>query len=258
MTTIIVISILIGLIFAPLGCLVLWKRYVYFGDGLAHASMLAAVISVLLGIPIFYAGIINTALFAFIVFKLKNKSGNNAAIGLTSSLMISFALILSYIFPSKFNFTSLLFGDIVIASSRDIISLSILALFVFVFFFSFYKKIILVIISKDIASSRNINVSIIEFIFLSLLSFSVLVTIKIVGALLVTSIILIPAMSARIISISPLMMIILSVIFAQIMNAFGIALSFYADLPFAPIIILCGGGIFIIITIYNKLKKIII
>ncbi|MDP5110414.1 MAG: metal ABC transporter permease [Rickettsiaceae bacterium] len=258
MTTIIVISILIGLIFAPLGCLVLWKRYVYFGDGLAHASMLAAVISVLLGIPIFYAGIINTALFAFIVFKLKNKSGNNAAIGLTSSLMISFALILSYIFPSKFNFTSLLFGDIVIASSRDIISLSILALFVFVFFFSFYKKIILVIISKDIASSRNINVSIIEFIFLSLLSFSVLVTIKIVGALLVTSIILIPAMSARIISTSPLMMIILSIIFAQIMNAFGIALSFYADLPFAPIIILCGGGIFIIISISNKLKKIII
>lgn len=257
MATIIVISILIGLIFAPLGCLVLWKRYVYFGDGLAHASMLAAVISVLLGIPIFYAGIINTALFAFIVFKLKNRSGNNAAIGLTSSLMISFALILSYIFPSKFNFTSLLFGDIVIAASKDIISLSILALFVFVFFFSFYKKIILIIISKDIASSRNISVDIIELIFLSLLSFSVLITVKIVGALLVTSIILIPAMTARIISTSPLMMIILSVIFAQIMNAFGIVLSFYADLPFAPIIILCGGGIFIVISIYSKLKKII-
>lgn len=255
MATIIVISILIGLIFAPLGCLVLWKRYVYFGDGLAHASMLAAVISVLLGIPIFYAGIINTALFAFIVFKLKGKSGNNAAIGLTSSLMISFALILSYIFPNKFNFTSLLFGDIVITALKDIISLSILALFVFLFFFSFYKKIILVIISKDIASSRNISVDIIEFIFLSLLSFSVLITIKIVGALLVTSIILIPAMTARIVSTSPLMMIILSVIFAQIMNAFGIVLSLYADLPFAPIIVLCGGGIFLIISIYSKLKK---
>ena len=83
MTTIIVISILIGLIFAPLGCLVLWKRYVYFGDGLAHASMLAAVISVLLGIPIFYAGIINTALFAFIVFKLK-KNTNKQIVKSTS------------------------------------------------------------------------------------------------------------------------------------------------------------------------------
>lgn len=255
MTTIITISTLIGLIFAPLGCLVLWKRYVYFGDGLAHASMLAAVISVLLGIPVFYAGVINTALFVFVVFKLKNKSGNSAAIGLTSSLMISLALILSYIFPGKFNFTSLLFGDIVIASSKDIITLSILLLLVTIFFLSFYKKMILVIISKDVASSRGINVSIIEFIFLSLLSFSVLATIKIVGALLVTSIILIPAMSARIISTSPLMMIALSIVFAQIMNISGITLSFHADLPFAPIIILCGGGIFIIISIYNKLKN---
>ena len=95
MIVIFIISALIGLIFAPLGCLVLWKRYVYFGDGLAHASMLAAVISVIAGVPILYAGIINTLLFVVIVFKLKSESGNNAAIGLTSSLMISIALILS-------------------------------------------------------------------------------------------------------------------------------------------------------------------
>ena len=254
MTTIIAISTLIGLMFAPLGCLVLWKRYVFFADGLAHASMLAAVISVLLDIPIFYAGIINTALFAFVVFKLKRKSGNNAAISLTSSLMISSALILSYIFPGKFNFASLLFGDIVVSSSKDILTLSILLVSVIAFFISFYKKIILLIISKDIASSREINVNLIEFIFLSILSFSVLAAIKIVGGLLVTSIILIPAMSARIISSSPLMMIILSIFFAQIMNVLGIILSFHADLPFAPTIILCGGGIFIMISVYNKIK----
>ena len=100
----------------------------------------------------------------------------------------------------------------------------------------------------------SITENLIEFIFLSILSFSVLATIKIVGGLLVTSIILIPAMSARIISSSPLMMIILSIFFAQIMNVLGIILSFHADLPFAPTIILCGGGIFIMISIYNKIK----
>ncbi len=255
MTVIIAISTLLGLIFAPLGCLVLWKRYVYFGDGLAHASMLAAVISVLLGMPLLYAGIINTLLFALIVFKLKNASGNNAAIGLTSSLMISLALILSYIFPGKFNFTSLLFGDIIIANSKDILILSALLLSVIVFFLIFYQQIILIILSKDVASSRGIKVEILEFIFLTILSFSVLATIKIVGALLVTSIILIPAMIARIISTSPFIMIILSILFAQIMSISGIALSFYADLPFAPIIILCGGGLFILVSIFNKLRN---
>ena len=68
MTVIIIISTLLGLIFAPLGCLVLWKRYVYYSEGLAHASMLGAVFSILSGIPIFYAAIINTFIFALIVF----------------------------------------------------------------------------------------------------------------------------------------------------------------------------------------------
>jgi len=55
MFVIITVSVSIGLIFAPLGCLVLWKRYVYFGDGLAHASMFAGIVSVMSGLPIFYA-----------------------------------------------------------------------------------------------------------------------------------------------------------------------------------------------------------
>ena len=88
MEIIIFVSILIGLIFAPLGCVVLWKRYVYFGEGLSHASMLALAVSVIAGLPIIYAGIVNTLFFALLVFKMKTKSGNNAAIGLASSVMI--------------------------------------------------------------------------------------------------------------------------------------------------------------------------
>jgi zinc transport system permease protein len=255
MTIIILISVLLGLIFAPLGCFVLWKKYVYFGDGLAHASMLSAVISILLDIPILYTGIVNAMLFALVVFKLKNKSGNNAAIGMTSSIMISIALMLSYIFPNKFNFSGLLFGDIVTARPEDIIVLIALFVCVILFFLIYYRKIVIILLSKEIALSRGINVNMIEFIFIILLSFSVLATLKIVGALLVTSIILIPAMIARIIASSPLQMILFSIIFAQIMNLAGITFSYYADLPFAPIIIISGGIIFIKTATYNQYIK---
>ncbi|MDA9163420.1 metal ABC transporter permease [Rickettsiaceae bacterium] len=241
MTIILAISILTSLIFAPLGCLVLWKRYVYFGDGLAHASMLAAALSVVLGVPIIYAGIINTAIFAFIVFKLKAKSDNNAAIGLTSSLMLAGALVLSYIFPGRFNISTLLFGDIVTSDSNDLIMLCAILSAVAIFLSLNYHKLILTILSKDVACARGIKTKLLEFLFLSILSFAILVTVKIVGALLVTSIILIPAMTARLVSHSPSMMIGFAILFAQIMNFAGILLSFYADMPFAPIIILCGG-----------------
>ncbi|MDG1436704.1 MAG: metal ABC transporter permease [Rickettsiaceae bacterium] len=249
MIIIFAISTLIGLIFAPLGCFVLWKRYVYFGDGLAHASMLAAVISVILGVPIFYAGIINTLLFALIVFKLKGKSGNNAAIGLTSSVMISFALVLSYIFPYYFNFTRLLFGDIIATNATDAMNLCIILAAIVMFFTYNYRNLLLVILSKDVATTRGVNVKLLDFMFLSILSFSVLITIKIVGALLVTSIILVPAMIARLMSSSPLRMIALSTFMAQLMNVVGISLSFYLDLPLAPIIILSGGILYAICAV---------
>ncbi len=249
METIILVSILIGLIFAPLGCFVLWKRYVYFGEGLAHASMLALAVSVIAGLPIIYAGIINTLFFALLVFKIKTKSGNNAAIGLTSSVMISLALVLSYIFPGRFNFNSLFFGDIIAATSEDVVRLCIILGITSLFLIIAFRQLILTILSRDIAHSRGIFVKTLEFLFLSILSFAVIATIKIVGALLVTSMILIPAMIARLASSTPIMMIWLAVFFAGIMNLAGMLLSFYVDLPFAPVVILCGGAIYLFIHV---------
>ena len=62
MILIITIITLISLIFAPLGCISLWKKYTYFGDGLAHASLLAGTMSLIVQLPIFYSGSI------FIIF----------------------------------------------------------------------------------------------------------------------------------------------------------------------------------------------
>lgn len=247
MLTIVVVSILIGLIFAPLGCLILWKKYIYFGDGLAHASMLAGILSVMAEIPIFYAGLLCSGLFALSVFKLRHNSGNNAAISLTTSMMIALSLVLSYIYPGKINIAKYLIGDILVASDNDLIVLICILTIVVLFFVSFYKAIILTVLNKDVASSQGIKVKTIELSFLIILAFSVLSTIKIVGALLVTSVIVIPAMTARIIAKSPLSMIFFAVFFSLLMNLLGIVVSLYIDVPFAPVIILSGGvGYFII------------
>lgn len=255
MLIIIITSILIGFIFAPLGCMVLWKRYVYFGDGLAHATMLSGVLSIIMGIPIIYVGIISAIIFAYLVFKLKNKSDNNAAIGFISSSMISIALILSSIYSEKFNINNLLFGDIISATNNDIVILLVILLLVGIFFKKYYQDLIIIVLSQDIACSRKINTKIVEFLFLVILSFSVLSTIKIVGALLVTSVILIPAMIARVISKSPQEMIWLSMFFALLMNIIGIVLSFYFDLPFAPIIIVSGAIIYSALLLLQTLWR---
>ena len=253
MFIIITVSVLIGFIFAPLGCLVLWKRYVYFGDGLAHASMFAGIVSVMSGLPVFYAGLLSSSLFAFIIFKLRSNSGKSAAIGLTTSIMISLSLVLAYSYPGQINVTKYLVGDIISASSQDIKLLFFILLVVLIFFLSSYKGLVLMILSKDIAESRGVKVKFLELAFLAVLSFAVLST----GALLVTSIIVIPAMIARIVAKSPVSMIGFAILSSLMMNFIGGILSFFLDIPFAPSIILSGGLIYFLLLLIKHFKKLL-
>lgn len=244
MVNIILVLILLGLILAPLGCLVLWNRYSYYGDGLAHSSMLAVVLSSIMNIHLVLASIINAVIFTYLVYKTKKKSEQNASIGMISSLMVAASLILSSLYPNNINLEQILFGDLMLVSQEDLYYLAAIFVVIVTFFATTYKKLILMIISKDIANLKGIKVELIEYSFLLILSFAVICTIKIVGVLLVTSILIIPAMTARLISSSPLQMIFLSVIIIQIMNLSGVILSFYGDLPFAPVIIVSGGVLY--------------
>jgi zinc transport system permease protein len=255
MLTIILTSVLIALIFAPLGCIALWKKYVYFGDGLAHASILAGSISLIFNIPMIYSGIITALIFAILVFKFKNISGTNAVVNLISSLMLSVALILAVTNPSRININQLLFGDIISTSFNDLITLSVILLLVYIFITIFYKQILLIVLNPAIAFVKGVRVNFIELSFLILLSISVFSSIKIVGSLLVTSILIIPAMSARLISITPFKMIIISISIALFANLLGLYVSFYWDIPIAPVIIVTQCGLYLICYLRNIYKK---
>ena len=255
MLTIILITVLTALIFAPLGCLALWKRYIYFGDGLAHAAILAGSISAILDLPLFYSGIITAIIFASLVFKFKNISGTNATMNLISSLMLSGAMILAVVNPSRININQLLFGDIISVSKYDLITLGCVFTMVYGFIIIFYKQILLIVLDRDIACVKKIPVNFIELSFLILLSISVFTTIKIVGSLLVTSILIIPAMSARLISNSPLQMIIISIIFASASNLGGLYISYLKDVPVAPVIIIVESIIYLSCYLISMRRK---
>lgn len=255
MLTIILVSILIALIFAPLGCFALWKKYIYFGDGLAHAAILAGSISAILDLSLVYSSIITAIIFASLVFKFKNISGTNATINLISSLMLSSALILAIVNPSRINLNQLLFGDIISVSNYDLITLSCVLIIVYSFIIIYYKQILLIVLDRDIACVKKIPVNFIELLFLILLSISVFTTIKIVGSLLVTSILIIPAMSARLVSNTPLQMIMISIIFAGASNLSGLYISYLKDIPVAPVIIIVESVIYLCCYLISLRRK---
>ncbi|MEG8230759.1 metal ABC transporter permease [Candidatus Rickettsia tasmanensis] len=244
MTLIILALILISCIFAPLGCIALWKRYIYFGDGLAHSSFLMASISIIAHVPLIYSGIIVAILFSFFVFIFKNNSEKNAVINLISSFMLAVALVINYFTSLQNNIVNLLFGDILSVSFNDLMILAIVLITIIGFIVYFYNQILLIIINRDIAVIKGLKVNIIELIFLLLLSLSVFSAIKIVGVLMVTAILLIPAMIARFIAYSPSQMIIISILISLFINFCAAVISFYFDLPLTPLFIILGTFIY--------------
>ena len=129
----------------------LWKKYTYFGDGLAHASLLAGTLSVIIQLPILYSGSMVAIIFAILVFILKNKSGSNAVVLLVSSCMLACALVVGYLNPLQVNITNLLFGDILSASYHEMFLLCAILIMVSLFMWGYYKQIILIIINRDTA-----------------------------------------------------------------------------------------------------------
>lgn len=244
MVLIILALILISCIFAPIGCIALWKRYVYFGDGLAHSSFLAVSISIIAHFPLIYSGLIVAILFSIFVFIFQNNSEKNAVINLISSSMLAIALIINYFSSTQNNIVNLLFGDILSVAFDDLIVLVVMLIAIICFIAYFYNKILLIIINKDIAVIKGVKVNIIELLFLLILSISVFSAIKIVGVLMVTAVLLIPAMIARFMVGSPAMMIIISIFISLFINFCAATASFYFDLPLTPLIIIIGSSIY--------------
>jgi len=240
-------AILVGLIFAPLGCLCLWRRYIYFGDALAHASLLAASISATCSIPVLYSGLLIASLFALIIHRLQNSSGSNEIMSLVSSSMLSCGFILAALFPTQLNITNLLVGDILAVSREDLLILVILLALVIGFIVLFYRQILLIAFNRDIAQIQGIKVKTIELLFLLTLAIVVFLTIKMVGALLVTTILLIPAMAARMIAVNPVQMLFTSTIFAILASLLALVGSFYFDLPAMPSIVLVLFAIYLLL-----------
>lgn len=202
-----------------------------------------------------YSGLLVSLVFVFLVFKFKNFSQNSATINLASSLLLSISIILLSINSVTVSINQLLFGDIMSISHDDIVILICIFLATVCFIWIFLNKIILIVVHRDIAIIQGINVGVIELMFLILLGVSVFSAIKIVGTLLVTSILLLPAMGARVLAKNPMQMIMISPLIALVSNSIALIISFCIDLPIAPTLCITGIIVYTILIAWKPNYK---
>ena len=227
----------LALIAGPLGCFIVWRRLSYFGDTLAHSALLGVVIGYALNLNFIISVFVISALISLSLLYLQKRTTlpNDALLGLLAHSVLSIGLVLLGILSFiRIDLMSLLFGDILAVGWRDIIFIWIGVAVILGIVLWRWSNWITATLGDDLAASVGVNAKHESFYLAVLLAIVVGLALKIVGALLITALLIIPAATARRFTSTPEMMAVLSVGFGSAASAIGLWAAYVFDWPAGP------------------------
>lgn len=245
----IVVGIGIAIIAGPFGCFVVWKRLSYFGETLAHSSLLGVALGYVFSINISITVFFISSIIAMLLFLLNEKTdlSSDSLLGLLSHASLSIGLlVVGYLSYIRFDMMGLLFGDILAVTRLDIFIVWVLGgIFIFILF-SIWKSLLAGTVNHDIAFSENMSPRRSELIYMILLSGIIAISIKIIGILLITGLLIIPAAMARNLANSPIQMVIISICAGVISVVAGLFSSLSLNTASGPSILFIALLLFIL------------
>ena len=246
----------IAIVTGPLGCFVVWRRLSYFGDTLAHSALLGVMMAYSFEFNIAFSVFIISAVIALILIQLQKKTNlpGDALLGLLahSSLAIGLVVIgfLSFI---RFDIMGLLFGDILAVTVDDILIIWIGGAIILVVLKLIWKSLFASTVNYELAEAEGLNPDRAKAIFTILMAAVIAISIKMVGLLLITGMLIIPAAMARNISTSPQQMVFYSVIGGLLSVVLGLFTSLEFNSSSGPSII--AAALFLFILSLLKIKQ---
>lgn len=249
----------IGLAIAagPLGCFVLWRRMAYFGDATAHAAVLGVALALALSISI-YAGVMVTALaMGLAVWRLSGKGiGVDALLGVAAHGSLAIGLVAVALGGGpRVNLEAFLFGDVLAVTRGDLWVIWGGAMVVLALVIWQWRGLLLSTLSPDLAVAEGRDPAVTDLVLTIALALLVAVAIKVVGALLVTALLIIPSAAARPLVRSPEAMALLAVAIGIVAVIAGLGGAYVADTPAGPSIVSAATGCFLLSLIAARLVK---
>ncbi|PLX99612.1 MAG: hypothetical protein C0623_08925 [Desulfuromonas sp.] len=245
-------GVLIAIVAAPFGVFVVWRRLAYFGDTLAHSALLGVALGYLLHINLNFGVILVCLLVACMLYLFQQQKtlAVDTVLGILSHSSLSLGLVVLALFETvRIDLMGYLFGDILAIGKSDLIWIVICGGIALVLLFVIWKPLLLISIHEDLARVEGVRVDLVKLAYVCLLAVLVAVMMKIVGLVLVTSLFIIPAATARKLSRTPEMMALLAVLFGSVGVVAGLFGSYLLDTPAGPSIVLAATGLFVLVFI---------
>ena len=243
----------VALAAAPLGCFVVWRRMAYFGESTAHAALLGVSLSLMFEFSVFLGAIFVSLLMASLVTLTQGRSlFLDTLLGVAGHMSLAAGLIIvSFISGVRIELMAYLIGDILAVSKTDIyliwIGLSVV-LFLLIWRWS---ALLICTLNEDLAASSGLNPKRESYALSIGLAIVVAVGIKVVGVLLIISMLIIPAASARSLVSTPEKMALFASVIGVLSAVLGLNASYVFDTPTGPSIVCVASLIFVITLVLS-------
>jgi zinc transport system permease protein len=245
----------ISLMSAPVGCFIAWQRLVYFGDTVAHAALLGIVLALCFSASPLAGILMIAAAIALVVASLHDDTflPSDTLLGIIAHASLALGLVILSLSKSiSLDVNGLLFGDILAVGSNDLLLIFAAALIVISVIGVMWKPLMRFVLHADIAQVEGANTKRMRLLLMSMIAMVVAISIKLVGILLITSLLILPAAAARLLARSPNQMVFLAVILSILAVTGGLAASVHFDTPTGPSIILAAFGLLLLLLIRRK------
>ena len=247
--------VLIAPLMGILGTMAVNNKMAFFSDALGHSAFTGIALGVLLGIHNDMISLIAFGIFlALVITRVKNKgkASSDTVISVFSSFCVALGLLVLSYGGGFSKYSSYLVGDILSVTGAELLALFITLVAVIVIWCFIYNKLLVISINRELAASRGIRTALYENIFVVIVAVVVMMSIKWVGILLINSLLILPAASARNIAKNSRQYLALSVLLSIICSVGGLLVSFYADTSAGATIVTASAIVFFVTYFIRK------
>ena len=242
-------GVALAVVAGPLGSFVVWRRLAYFGDTLSHAALLGVALGFLLDISPTIAVTVGCLLLAVLLVTLQQRQplASDTLLGILAPSTLSLGLVvLSFMHEVRIDLMAYLFGDLLAISPADLGWILGGSTLVLVLIVALWRPLLAMTVHEELARVEGLPVATLRMTLMLLIAVVIAVAMKIVGVLLITSLLIIPAAAAQRHARSPEQMALGASLLGVIAVCAGLSLSWFKDTPAGPSIVVSAAALFLL------------
>lgn len=250
-------GIAVALVAGPLGCFVVWRQMAYFGATIAHSALLGVVLALLLGVNemvgVFVLGLMTA--IALVLLRRQATLSSDSLLGILAHATLALGLVVLALMPLvRIDLLAYLFGDILAVSRTDLAVAALGGVGILAGLAAIWRPLLAGTVNGDLAAAEGLRPERAELAFMILLAAAIAIAMKLVGILLITALLIVPAAAARRIAPTPEIMAVFASAIGVLSVLGGLGASLRFDTPSGPSIVVVSV-LFFLLSLLPALRR---